>query len=122
MKLRIFHLFVIYALCLCCQYFQGPKVPTELIGTWETSDAKYDTAQLQFTVESIIFNSGEDHQDKNQIVSVEKTTEHGTTLFTVDYISSEGAAYSVSLYYSISPDHEPVLQFKNQKNIIWNKM
>lgn len=122
MKLRIFHLFVIYALCLCSQFFQGPKVPTELIGIWETSDAKYADAQLQFTVESIIFKSGEEHLEKNQIIAVNKTTEHGKTLFTVDYISPEGAQYSMPLYYSIAPGNGPVLQFKNQKYIIWNKM
>ncbi len=49
MKIRIFHLFIIYILCACIPLFNIAKVPGELTGIWETTHPDYEQAEIEIT-------------------------------------------------------------------------
>jgi len=121
MKIRIFHLFIIYILCACIPLLVTEKVPVELIGIWETTFPEYEEAQIEITATTISFINGPDHRDTNRVTRFENKMHYGRQLYIIDYKNDEGAEYSLPLYYSAVAGNNPMLRFKNQEQIIWRK-
>jgi len=120
MRLRIFHLFVVYLLCALIPLFERQEVPAELQGRWETTHEGYEEVAMEITGSDIIFKNGPDFIETQQIVRVRTTTENGKQLHTITYRSGDGSTYSLAMQVHGSGSLS-VLRLKNQPHIVWEK-
>lgn len=120
MKLRFFHLFVMAALFMGYQIWKNAVIPDELTGVWTTADPDYAYSAIEFTHDMVKFQREDSRVDQNTIFHVKKSDEKGKTLYTVRYVSAEGADYTLDIYYDAGPPNK-CLRLKNQPDIVWIK-
>ena len=94
------------------------NVPTELVGTWKTTNGSYADRSLEIGAVSISFVTGGGAEYTGFIEDIEAVSEHDKTLYTISYLV-DGMRNQVSFYYDASDGG--TIQFKNQHNAIWKK-
>ena len=97
-------------------------VPPELIDVWVTDNEKY--ADRFFTIRgtTLTFGTGEDTSETYIVTSVERVPFVGDSLYTVEYVNSEGDPYRFSFFFRRGDrDREQVdeIRLRNQRYIPW---
>jgi hypothetical protein len=93
-------------------------VPRELIGTWRTSDPRYEGRSFEIGYVSINFGTGNGTVSTGFINNVEGVKELFRTLYTIGY-TQEGKQIQVTFYYDLSKGRK--IYFKNQPGVLWVK-
>lgn len=112
---------VVLALALLVYVFFKPRhvhMPTELVGTWVTSNDAYADRSLEIGQESITFGTGPGSETTGFVEDIQSTPADGKVLYTISY-SSDGAPGTISLYYAT--DDGETVRLKNQELIVWKK-
>jgi hypothetical protein len=106
---------------LGCESKKIAAVPEDLIGVWGTSDPTYADRTFEITKNEVIFQTGEQTFDTYSIkrIEMEKTPGEEGTLYTINYINTEGLKYEFSFYYN--PVGQGEIRYKNQRQILWTK-
>ncbi len=99
-------------------FFSGDPLPTEVNGTWSTSDGRYAGRNFWINTESVAFQNGKQSTDFS-IHPIKKVKAHqvADTLFlAIDY-EQEGHAITLSIAYRDIP--QPEIRLVNQPAIRW---
>mgnify|MGYP001819115393 CR=1 FL=1 len=100
-----------------CQ--QEVNVPSEIIGTWNTSSAKYKDRYIQFTENALIFGLGNDQASVNVIKKIKNEKDQLMRFFTFYYRDLEGEKWTLSILYFPYQDNG-VFQLQN-RNELWKR-
>lgn len=118
MTQRILVTFVILITLLGCQLENNKTLPDNLVGVWETSEAKYKDRFMEFKKDVVIFGTGDGNQTIHPIRKIKAVRRDEKNLYTVYYLGQEGGEYSFSFLYDPRGD---VITLKNQNEIEWKK-
>jgi len=110
---------IIVAVIIGCRYGGTTNLPTEIIGSWKTSNPRYADRLLSFTAGEIHFGIGKGLVDKHVITKV-KTSElgHQTTKYVIHYQNQDENDLVFSFTYNSS--HSGSIMIAHQEGI-WRK-
>jgi len=98
------------------------KVPTDLIGAWETSSAeRYGESMFEISEKSITFVNGEEHKKRYNLDKLESTVERGQTKYDIQYSDNLGGDYQLTFNY-VGRGDDPQIRFKYQPKIVWTRV
>jgi hypothetical protein len=104
------------------------NVPSELVGTWRTSDRRYAGRPLEIDKVIINFGTGEGTVTTGFIQQVHAVHEGSGTLYTISYVQDleKGGEEQCSIYYTVGKNYhtledQETIYFKNQPGISWVK-
>jgi hypothetical protein len=124
MELKIMRAFIILMVIVLsgCSSRQENKIPSELIGVWQTSSSRCKNCSFEIKEGSIIFTTGPEYIDVNQVLKIEQSGkgEKGEILYDIHYKNREGGKFVLSLFFFPS-EEGGVIRYKNQSNITWSK-
>jgi hypothetical protein len=103
-----------------CEAPADRSVPLHLIGTWETSDRRYEGCLLEITSEQIVFQNPATGMTINFIRGIRTTPVGQKSLYDILYHDREGAEFTLSLYYSRVREQD-VIHFKHQSEMQWKR-
>lgn len=92
-------------------------IPDPFVGIWKTTAPNYAGRFFQITKDIVVFSIGDGQTDMHPITNVEFLREKGRRLYTISYLSAEGAEYEFPFYYDHADDG--VIRFKNQQEMVW---
>ena len=102
--------------CSCRQ----PVVPSELIGTWQTSDPRYQGKILQIDDKFVVVGLGEELVPKvERIVRIESRREGPFTTYVIDSKDQEGKREKITVQYT--PKNGGELRLSNPRQVLWTK-
>ncbi len=124
--MRSRHIFLLLAAALaipgCGVMLEDVTVPSELIGIWGTTDARYVGRTFEFTLGSVIFQTGDGPFDFTahpiQEISIEQAMDRID--YDVEYGTIEAGSYVFS--FSYLPQDGGLIRFPNQPEMIWRPM
>jgi len=103
-------------LCSCRQ----PVVPNALIGTWQTSDPRYQGKFLQIDDKFIVLGLGEELVPKvERIVRIESRREGPFTSYVIDSKDQQGLREKITIQYTSRNGGE--LRLSNPIQVLWKK-
>ena len=124
--MRSRHIFLLLAAALaipgCGVMLEDVTVPSELIGIWGTTDARYVGRTFEFTLGSVIFQTGDGPFDFTAHPIQEITVEQ--SLDRIDYDVEYGTieAGSYIFRFSYLPQDGGLIRFANQPGMIWRQV
>jgi hypothetical protein len=92
-------------------------MPAELLGVWNTTDARYADRAFEIKTDSLIFHTGDGSFTQHSIKRVNVVREDSVPLYTVDYLIGDDL-YTFSFYYDRTPD---TIRFQNQSEMKWTR-
>ncbi len=92
-------------------------IPDPFVGIWKTTAPNYAGRFFQITKDIVVFSIGDGQTDMHPITNVEFLREKGRSLYTISYLSPEGAEYEFPFYYD--PAGDGVIRFTNQQEMVW---
>ena len=92
-------------------------IPDPFVGIWKTTAPKYAGRFFQITKDIVVFSIGDGQTDMHTITNVEFLREKGRSLYTISYLSAEGAEHEFPFYYD--PADDGLIRFKNQQEMVW---
>ena len=92
-------------------------IPDPFVGIWKTTAPKYAGRFFQITKDIVVFSIGDGQTDMHPITNVEFLREKGRSLYTISYLSAEGAEHEFPFYYDHADDG--LIRFKNQQEMVW---
>ena len=124
--MRSRHTFLLLAAALamsgCGVILEEVTVPSELIGIWGTTDERYVGRTFEFTIGSVIFQTGDGPFDFTahpiQEISIQQVGDR------IDYEIEYGTIEAGSFVFSFShlPQNEGLIRFPNQPLMIWRQV
>jgi hypothetical protein len=120
-KLRWLQLGAVAALAVLLYTHFNPRevrVPSQLVGTWTTSDPQYANRSLEIGQESITFGTGPGTESTGFVEDVRFSAVDGKTLYTISYSSPDGPG-RLSFYFG--DDGGRTIRLRNQEQIVWKK-
>ena len=98
---------------------QGPiVVPSELRGTWRTSEPRYAYAFIRIGAAEVELGTGEPGPNRHAIVAIENLVSSDRTLYTIDYRVGDQVQH-LSLYYERRDG--AALRLRNQPSFAWRR-
>ena len=121
-KLRWFWIFIAASFCvilvLRLPWPSSRNIPSELIGTWRTSDPKYADRFIEIDRASVSFGTGEATLMNAFVTKVKVFREAGHTIYTISY-ANKGETGQCSFYFS--DEGENAIYLENHPAIAWIK-
>lgn len=121
-KPRWFWIFIATSFCVILilqfPWASSRDVPSELIGTWRTSDPNYADRFIEIDRGSVSFGTGQATLMNGFITKVATFREASRTIYTIFY-ANNGETGQCSLYFS--DEEENTIHLKNQPAIAWVK-
>jgi hypothetical protein len=107
---------------LACSPVRPTYVPAELVDVWVTDNAKY--ADRYFTIRgtTLTFGTGGDTSESYIITNVERVPFVGDSLYTIEYVNSDGDPYRFSFFFRQgNPEREQPdeIRLANQRHFAW---
>lgn len=105
-----------------CQSGRPARLPSELIGVWETSAPEYKDCSIELTKDYIIFTNSRSatHVETNFVLNMKRVPERGHFLWTILYKNIHEQKYKFSFYFY--PKKDGVIRLKNQTDVEWRKV
>jgi hypothetical protein len=105
-----------------CSPTPATYVPAELIDVWVTDFEKY--ADRFFTIRdtTITFGTGAGTSESYIITNVERVPFVGDSLYTVEYVNSDGDPYRFSFFYrqgDLAREQVDEIRLVNQRQFPW---
>jgi hypothetical protein len=99
----------------------GEITPDDIIGVWKTSESTYADRSFEITKERLTIGIGGGKFESYFIkkISLVKSPQDKSSLYTINYEDDEGGEYIFSFYYY--PVNGGIIRLKNQKQIEWKK-
>jgi hypothetical protein len=107
---------------LACNSARATYVPAELVDVWVTDNEKYFDRYFTIRGTTITFGTGAETSESYIITNVERVPFVGDSLYTVEYVNSDGDPYRFSFFYRQGdpergrPDE---IRLANQRHIAW---
>jgi len=96
------------------------SVPDHLVGIWSTAEPRFAGRYLQFTRDSIVFQTGAEQVNVHRIEKLqeEKGGKGGKTIaYVLIYREADGT--NGKLIFSYDPKNQGEIRLKNQKTVSW---
>jgi len=104
-------------LCSCRQ----PVVPNGLIGTWQTSDPRYQGKYLQIDDKFVVLVLGEEVvPEVERIVRIESRREGLFTTYVIESKDQQGQRKKITIQYT--PKNGGELRLSNPIQVLWKKV
>lgn len=94
------------------------EVPPELLGVWATQAESHADRVFTITDSTLVFQTGETDSVIFPIVEVIRNDTDSGAEYVIKH-DVDGSVADFAFYYMETP--EPVIQFKNQRNMDWRK-
>ena len=102
-----------------CHPKKKVSVPDHLVGIWSTSSPKFAGRFLQFTKDSVIFQSGKEPSDIHAIEKLNHVKRGKNSSYNLTYKDGEGGKMKLSFTYDSSENGE--IRVKHQRNVTWTR-
>ena len=104
----------------CGPVDQVIPMPSPLVGTWTTDDARYEGRFFELTRTALVIGTGDGRAKRYPIATVLLTDdEQGRAVHVVEYVDG-ATTHSMAFYFS-SAEPEGTVRMKNQPTIVWRK-
>lgn len=97
--------------------FQGPTIPTELVGVWTTTEASYADRALEFTRYSVILHTDEDHFSVHYVRDVQRNARERYVQYRVEYQDADGPTI---LDFRYVAGKQPVIEMAHM-TAVWKR-
>lgn len=94
------------------------EIPPELLGVWATEAESHADRVFTITDSTVIFQTGETDSVIYPVVEVIRNDTDSGAEYVIRH-DVEGDVAEFAFYYMEAP--EPVIQFKNQRNMDWRR-
>ena len=115
---RALYLWMIVALLAGCSNGREAVDPKILVGTWETSAAKYEDRFIDIRENSIAFGIGGHDLQSYAITGMIKELSAGKSQYTVYYKNRSGDGFQMTFYFDSKMQ---VIRLKHQEQIEWKR-
>jgi hypothetical protein len=104
-----------------CHHEKVIDVPDQMVGIWVTDNQKYEDCFVKLTKTMVYFRTKDGEVDSYEIkkVTEAKNPKIHTKSYTITYKNEDGLKYEMTIDWK---DKEKTLSFKDQKDVIWEKV
>lgn len=109
---------ILLLVCAACQ--RSKPAPSEILGTWQTDDPRYNGKFLRFDEDFLVLGLGEDVVPKPEHIEHITVSHEGiATIYLIEARDQDRALDRITVEYS--PQNGGELRLSNPHQIVWKK-
>jgi hypothetical protein len=94
-------------------------VPPELVGRWTTDDERFDGRAMEFTSQSVTFETGIEPPTMHAVVAIDSDETAGSErAMIIRYLGEGGGESTLTLRYDTSTQ---TVRLENRRDVLWTR-